>query len=392
MRTGLPLLALLSVLAVPFASGCGTRACDGDADGFCAPEDCDDTDASINPDAEEVCNGYDDNCNGAMSDAEVRDNDEDGVGACLDCDDSNPLMHGQSEEACDGIDNDCDGIIPPEETDDVDGDGAVQCLDCDDNDPAIHPDAEEICDGGIDNNCDEQLFWDDDAGNGETTDDDGDGIAPCAGDCDDFNADVRPGNYEFLTDGLDNDCDGQGDNKPLLAPVLDLEEAMLLLMEQECAAHDRSVAYVDFENGTNGEVVGGSAWPGFELRGGVDGATDYEYRLNSAETGPFEGDLFARPTTEVDGVSLRFDSPQTMVLWAIVGPSPDFGPQYNAEIFWDGINLGGIASIFGDTNPDFTWNFRGLWSFENVAFEEIVIYSPTVGGEFISFDALYFCD
>ncbi len=393
MRIGLNLLALLSLLSVPFVTGCPTRACDGDGDGFCAPDDCDDSDPDVSPDAEEICNGIDDNCNGAMSDAEVRDADGDGVGACLDCDDTDPLMQdAQADELCDGIDNDCDGIIPPEEFTDEDGDLAPQCSDCDDQDPDIGPDAEEICDNGIDNNCDKQLYWDDEAGNGETTDDDGDGIAPCAGDCDDLNADVGPGNYEFLTDGLDNDCDGQGDNKPGLSPVQDLEPEMLLLMELECEAHGRTVAFVDFEDGTNGDIVGGTAWDGFELLGGTTGSTDYEYRLNAPETGPYEGSLFARPTSEVDGVTLRFDSPQTMVLWAIVGVTPGSGPQYNADIFWDGINLGGISSIFGTDNPDFTWNFRGLWSFANVAFEEVVIYSPVEGGEFISFDSLYFCE
>jgi len=36
---------------------------DADLDGYCAESlDCDDTDGAVNPDATEVCNGYDDNC------------------------------------------------------------------------------------------------------------------------------------------------------------------------------------------------------------------------------------------------------------------------------------------------------------------------------------------
>jgi hypothetical protein len=277
-------------------------------------------------------------------------------------------------------------VLLPEEVTDGDADGAVECLDCDDDNPHVGPDAEEICDNGIDNNCDGELLAN------ELIDEDGDGNAPCAGDCDDFDPDVRPDNYEFVPDGIDNDCDGQIDNKPVLAPVLDVESMMFLLMEQECAAHGRTVTSVDFENGTDGQVVAGSAGSGFELFGGTTGSTDYEYRENGPETGPYEGDLFALPTTEVDGVTMRFDTPQTLVLWAITGVTPEFGPLYNADIFWDGINLGGIASIFGTDNPDSTWNFRGLWSFANVAFEEIVIYTPVVGGQLISFDAVYFCE
>ena len=35
---------------------------DGDGDGFTADADCDDGDAAINPDAPEVCDGADNNC------------------------------------------------------------------------------------------------------------------------------------------------------------------------------------------------------------------------------------------------------------------------------------------------------------------------------------------
>jgi tartrate-resistant acid phosphatase type 5 len=41
---------------------------DHDGDGFDAPEDCDDTDPEIHPDALEVCNGVDDDCDGAVDD------------------------------------------------------------------------------------------------------------------------------------------------------------------------------------------------------------------------------------------------------------------------------------------------------------------------------------
>lgn len=41
---------------------------DDDNDGFCSDVDCDDTDASVNPNAEEVCDGIDNDCNGLIDD------------------------------------------------------------------------------------------------------------------------------------------------------------------------------------------------------------------------------------------------------------------------------------------------------------------------------------
>ena len=39
------------------------------------------------------------------------DNDADGYNADVDCDDENPEIHPQASEVCDGIDNDCDALI-----------------------------------------------------------------------------------------------------------------------------------------------------------------------------------------------------------------------------------------------------------------------------------------
>ena len=36
---------------------------DNDGDGFLSDEDCDDADPQINPSAEELCDGFDNNCN-----------------------------------------------------------------------------------------------------------------------------------------------------------------------------------------------------------------------------------------------------------------------------------------------------------------------------------------
>lgn len=115
---------------------------------------------------------------------------------------------------------------------DLDGDGFVSALapgrgtDCDDTDATVHPGAPETCDGK-DSNCsgDESDATD---LRGYYVDADGDGygdatrlegracVAPAgrvmeAGDCNDTDATVHPGQAEPLCDGRDQDCDGTAD-------------------------------------------------------------------------------------------------------------------------------------------------------------------------------------
>lgn len=86
---------------------------DTDGDGF-TPEqgDCDDSDASVNPDASEAENGIDDNCNGTIDEGtNAYDDDGDGVSENQgDCNDSDAgISPNANEIPDDGIDQDCSG-------------------------------------------------------------------------------------------------------------------------------------------------------------------------------------------------------------------------------------------------------------------------------------------
>ena len=230
--------------------------------------DCDDTHASVYPKAPEICDGFDNDCNG-QTDEGVQttyfaDVDQDGYGnllvtkmACTapsgyglnstDCNDLDKFVHPNAIEICNKIDDNCDGQtdegvlltfyadadqdkygnLSQEVTGCTAPNGYVaNSADCNDSNKNIHPNAVELCSNKIDDDCDgitdnaiEATLW--------CQDKDKDGYGNCAvslyacttptgfvadnSDCNDANALVHPNAIEICTDGIDNNCNGVTD-------------------------------------------------------------------------------------------------------------------------------------------------------------------------------------
>lgn len=175
-------------------------------DGFTTNKnDCDDDNRVIFIGNPEVCDGFDNDCNGLTDEGLTikkyfLDADMDGFGtmsndfilSCLpeapdgyadnqlDCDDQQRFVNPGQIEFCDGLDNDCngikdDGLLAYIYYRDSDGDSfgnpqkdTMSCFlsaplgytinktDCDDSNPDVNPNSAELCDN-IDNNCSGQI-------------------------------------------------------------------------------------------------------------------------------------------------------------------------------------------------------------------------------------------
>lgn len=227
--------------------------------------DCNEAQPAIHPGASELCNGADDDCDGktdegfpdtdgdTQADCVDSDLDGDGVANAVDCSPTAASVFPGALEVCDGVDNNCDGATDPEFSAgctfwlrDKDGDKYglatdAKCLcaatgvysakdggDCNDGDGEVHPDAVESC-NTIDDDCDGATdpansaacssFWADKDADGYGSG--GAAAAKClcgavvgyvpqTGDCDDAALAVYPGALEACN-GVDDNCDGKTD-------------------------------------------------------------------------------------------------------------------------------------------------------------------------------------
>lgn len=223
-----------------------TGGCDLDSNQSANNLDCDDSRADIYPEAREICDGADNNCNEIVDrdapdmDKSVyyQDFDGDGYGNASvplydcsltpptgtasnpsDCDDRIPQIHPGVPEVCDGIDNDCDGSAD----EDFAVDGVVSCEFCN----GLDDDRDGVIDNGFDQDkdgftsaaeCTECL----------------DSYETCGRDCDDTDELINPDADEVCDDeDVDENCNNFSDDQDSSTVKDDIENVWYADKDQD---------------------------------------------------------------------------------------------------------------------------------------------------------------
>jgi len=347
--------------------------------------DCDDTDAAINPGASEICDSVDNDCDGLIDDDDTSltgantwylDVDADGYGvlglttdACSqpsgyaadsgDCDDGDATANPGAVEYCDGIDNDCDGTIDEDDAVDVgtwyadgDGDGygtsgttAEACeqptgyasndSDCDDGDASISPGATEVYYDGVDSDCSGDSDFDAD-GDGFDSDDYG------GSDCDDSDSESNPDYSGWIGADFADGCAGDH---------LSVADADATFTHVSSATYPSYLGYdlavSDFNGDGKGEIALGSYFTTF--------------------TGP-------TPTSGTEGLVYIFDG-DSIPSVTTYAPEADF-VLYDTATYQQVNELEFLEDIDGDGQSELivrpTWNSSSS--------DTAVILSTTIAG------------
>ena len=262
-----------------------TNACELPDGHVLNSEDCNDNEFEINPDAEEICDSINNDCDDEIDEGVKQtffaDSDLDGYGdpdttsvVCAlpeghvendeDCDDTSDDIFPGANELCNEADDDCDEIIDEDPTNpdtfyaDVDEDlfgdpnnsetacdapdgYVIDDQDCNDIDDTINPDAEEFCDN---------------------TDDDCNGaLIPCTADIDFENPEDRD---HFVLEGAG--CTDGGVSEGGLAIACPDNKDMVYWLDFDCPEASRVVVTVDLYVGT---FLDGSPRNGIDFGTGV---------------------------------------------------------------------------------------------------------------------------